>query len=325
MKNRSIAPTRVIRDYLSNSLVWKDFLVQGGFVEGDLVVADPFKAGTTWTQRILQQILANGEEGKDGLSDTSPWLDSSWGNHDQMLSVLKEQKKNAERRVIKSHVPADTIPIDEKARYFFVGRNGKDVGLSFHNYLKNFTADTMNLINRLHAEWSADPTPLVIPESMREFFDLWLDKDGYGCCDLFDIMGTWWKVKELPNVLLVHYQQLKEDLREQIVRIAEFIDVDVPLVQLDTIVAHCSFDYMRDRADRMAPFNGTHMSSAKSFFHKGPDRDFRSELTAEQIKRFNQKALKKLGSECAHWLETGERLESGNAGQRATGLQWEVR
>lgn len=67
-----LAPTRVLRDYLSNSLVWEDFLTQGGFVEGDIVVADPFKAGTTWTQRILQQILHNGEEKETGLSDSSP-------------------------------------------------------------------------------------------------------------------------------------------------------------------------------------------------------------------------------------------------------------
>ncbi|TVS76920.1 sulfotransferase domain-containing protein, partial [Mycobacterium helveticum] len=59
MPNQLIAPTRVLRDYLSDSRVWEDFLVQGGFVDGDIVVADPFKAGTTWTQRILQQILSN--------------------------------------------------------------------------------------------------------------------------------------------------------------------------------------------------------------------------------------------------------------------------
>jgi aryl sulfotransferase len=64
-----LAPTRVLRDYLSNSMVWDDFLARGGFVEGDIVVADPFKAGTTWTQRIVQQILQNGKE-KEGVSRT---------------------------------------------------------------------------------------------------------------------------------------------------------------------------------------------------------------------------------------------------------------
>lgn len=316
MTDKLIIPTRIIRDYLSDSRPWKDFLVQGGFVSGDIVVADPFKAGTTWTQRILQQILANGEEREGGLSDTSPWLDSSWGKHAQMLATLKEQAKAGKRRVMKSHVAADALPIDAKARYLFIGRNGKDLGISFHNYLKNFSSETMATINRIHAEWSNDPTPLVIPESMQAFFDRWVDNDGDGCCDLLDIMKSWWELRSEPNVLLVNYQQLKEDLPGQIVRIAKFIDVDPVTLKMDAIVEHCSFGYMKDRAEKMVPFGGAHMSSAKSFFHKGPERDYRSELTAEQIARFDKKALAKLGPECAHWLETGE-LGSRNAGASA--------
>lgn len=306
MEKQLLAPTRVVRDYLSNSMVWDDFLTQGGFVEGDIVVADPFKAGTTWTQRIVQQILHNGEEPEGGLSDTSPWLDSSWGDHAGMLEVLKEQREAGKRRVMKSHLPAYALPIAPEARYVFVGRNGKDLGISFHNYLYNFSGPTMETINRVHAESSADSAPLVIPEDMQEFFDLWLDTDGYQCCDLLDIMNSWWELRSEPNVLLVHYQQLKRDLSGQIARLAEFFSIDPASLQMDTIVEHCSFDYMSDRAEKMAPFGGEHMSSAKAFFHKGPKRDHRNELTPAQVERFDRVALQKLGAECAHWLETGE-------------------
>ncbi|OBG31690.1 glycolipid sulfotransferase [Mycobacterium sp. E3198] len=307
MEKQLLAPTRVLRDYLSNSMVWDDFLAQGGFVEGDIVVADPFKAGTTWTQRIVQQILHNGEEPEGGLSDTSPWLDSSWGDHSGMLNVLAEQRDSGTRRVMKSHLPADALPIAPEARYVFVGRNGKDLGISFHNYLYNFSEATMSQINRIHAEWSGDPTPLVIPEDMQEFFDLWLDNDGYQCCDLLDIMKSWWELRDEPNILLLHYAQLKRDLRGQITRLAEFFSIDPASLRMDAIVEHCSFDYMSARAEKMAPFGGSHMSSAKAFFHKGLKRDHRNELTPAQVERFDRVALEKLGSECAHWLETGQR------------------
>jgi aryl sulfotransferase len=301
-----LAPTRVLRDYLSNSVVWGDFLAQGGFVEGDIVVADPFKAGTTWTQRIVQQILQNGEEKEGGLSDTSPWLDSSWGDHVGMLKVLKDQREAGKRRVIKSHLPADALPIAPEARYVFVGRNGKDLGISFHNYLYNFSAPTMATINQMHAEWSGDSTPLVIPADMQEFFDKWLDTNGFDCCDLLDIMKSWWELRDEPNVLLLHYSQLKKDLRRQIARLAEFFSIDPKTLRMNAIVEHCSFDYMSERAEKMAPFGGTHMSSAKAFFHKGLKRDHRTELTPPQVQRFDRAALEKLGKECAHWLETGE-------------------
>ena len=119
----------------------------------------------------------------------SPWLDSSWGDHGKMLAVLAEQREGR-RRVMKSHVAADALPIDSKARYLFVGRNGKDLGISFHNYLKNFSAQTMAEINRIHAGWSKSSKPLVIPASMRSFSISGSITIGYGCCDLFDIMKS---------------------------------------------------------------------------------------------------------------------------------------
>jgi len=301
-----IAPSRAARDYLSSSLVWKDFLDQGGFLPTDIVVVDPFKAGTTWTQRIVQQILDNGEEPAAGLSEASPWLDSSWGDHAAMLRVLREQRERRQRRVIKSHLPADAVPIDPRAHYIFVGRNGKDIGISFHNYLAHFSADTMAAINRIHASWSGDPSRLVIPRDMQEFFDLWLDRDGYDCCDLFDVVRSWWLHRDQPNVLLVHYQELLHDLPAQVALIARFIGADPAQLRMNAIVEHCSFGYMRARAEHLVPFGGAHMTEPKAFFQKGPARDFRTELRPDQIERFDRKALEKLGRDCSRWLETGE-------------------
>ena len=305
MNDKLIQPSRTVRDYLSSSLIWSEFLARGGFAPGDIVVVDPFKAGTTWTQRILQQILDNGEEPSEGLAVTSPWLDASWGDHDQMLASLEEQRRAGKRRVIKSHLPADAIPIAEHARYVFVGRNGKDIGISFHNYLKHFSFETMEEINRIHAEWSSDSSPLVIPDDKHEFFDRWLQTSGYGCCDLFDVVKSWWHVRGEANVLLVHFQRMKEDLRGRIVRMAEFIGVDSRPLRMDRILDHCSFAYMRNRADELAPFGGKHMTQSKAFFDKGPRRDFHVELLPRQIERFDRLASEKLGIECARWLETG--------------------
>lgn len=306
-----IAPTRVVRDYLSNSLVWHDFLAQGGFVEGDIVIATPVKSGTTWTQRIIQQILRNGAENDGSLSDTSPWLDSSWGDHAGMLDVLGQQRDAGCRRVVKSHLLADALPIAQEARYVFVGRNGKDSGISFHNMLSNYSESTMAKINEVHAQWSGSSAPLVVPPDMQTFFDLWLDTGGCGCGDLFDLVKSWWELRDEPNVLLLHYRELKDDLTGQIARLAEFLDIDPGSLDIDLIAEHCSFDYMSGRAEKMAPFNGEHMSSPKAFFHKGPNRDYRSELTAAQIARFDRVAVQKLGAQCAHWLETGQLSGAG--------------
>ena len=94
-------------------------------------------------------------------------------------------------------------------------------------------------------------------------------------------------------------------LKGQVKRIAEFIGVDPRPLKMATILEHCSFEYMRGRADQLAPFGGKHMTESKAFFHKGPRRDYRVELMPEQIARFDRLAIESLGSECARWLETG--------------------
>ena len=85
---------------------------------------------------------------------------------------------------------------------------------------------------------------------MREFFDLWLDTDGYQCCDLLDIMKSWWELRNEPNVLLLHYAELKKDLPGQIARLAEFFSIDSASLRMDAIVEHSSFDYMSGKAER---------------------------------------------------------------------------
>jgi aryl sulfotransferase len=97
-----------------------------------------------------------------------------------------------------------------------------------------------------------------------------------------------------------------DDLPAQIVRIARFIGVAPAALNMDAIEEHCSFAYMRTRAERLAPFGGAHMGDPKAFFHKGPERDFRAVLTPEQIDRFDRAVLDALGLACARWLETGE-------------------
>ncbi len=306
MEKQIIKPKRIVRDFLSDSRVWSDFLSDGGFVEGDIVVVDPFKAGTTWTQRIVQQIIDNGKETLDDLSSVSVWLDSSFGNHDKMLKILKEQKLKNQRRIIKSHLPAYALPISSKARYIFIGRNGKDLVNSFYNYLKNFTPETLNQINTIYQRWSGKKLKLVIPESQGEFFNKLLETEGYNCCNLFDVVKSWWKYKNNSNVLFIHYSDLIHDLENQIIKIAEFIGADTNSLKLKEIKKHCDFYYMKQRASSIVPFGGKHMNDPRAFFHKGAERDFKKELSKEQIKNFDKISKKELGKECSYWLETGK-------------------
>jgi aryl sulfotransferase len=122
-----------------------------------------------------------------------------------------------------------------QVRYIFVARNGKDLGISLHNYLANFKEDVIGRINALHAAHRRDSIPLAIPPEVNDFFDLWVPTGGYGCCDLLGIVKSWWQLRGSPNVLLLHYQDMKQDLPAVIARVAAFIGVDPASLDMDKV------------------------------------------------------------------------------------------
>lgn len=297
-------PAREVRDFLSDSSVWKRFQTQVGFRDGDIVIATYFKVGTTLTQNIVYQIVHNGKFPQTDLAKVSPWLDSSFGDHDGMLAYLKSQEG---RRIIKSHMPADAVPIDPRVRYIYVGRDGRNVALSFHNYLSHFTRETIAIINNIYEGKTGEHRELILPATEQEFFDLWLDNDGYNCGAFFDNIRTWWNIRCLPNILFLHYDQLTPDLRNQIPVIAEFLGISPETLDRETIVRNCSFDSMKLRAESLIPLGvrGVILDDAKTFFDKGSQRSYLEALTPGQIIRYETMAKHQLGEECARWLEKG--------------------
>jgi aryl sulfotransferase len=62
--------TRELRSQLLDSSVWNEFR----FRPDDVVIATYAKAGTTWTQQIVAQLIFGGRDGLD-VATLSPWLD----------------------------------------------------------------------------------------------------------------------------------------------------------------------------------------------------------------------------------------------------------
>jgi aryl sulfotransferase len=69
--------TREIHNVVFDSSVWNDFK----FRADDIVIATWAKAGTTWTQQIIAQLLFAGEQGLP-VADMSPWLDLPGSDRD---------------------------------------------------------------------------------------------------------------------------------------------------------------------------------------------------------------------------------------------------
>lgn len=120
---------------------------------------------------------------------------------------------------------------------------------------------------------------------------------------------TWWEIRDLPNVLFVHFARLKADMPGEIRRIAEYLEIPINEDKWDDILLHTSFDYMKNNATKSTPLGGAFWDDgAKIFVNKGLNGRWTDTLPQEESQRYENRAIEDLGPECARWLATGDPL-----------------
>ncbi len=280
-----------------DSTVWNDFQ----FRDDDIVISTYAKSGTTWMQQIISQMLFNGDTEADTQA-MSLWVDFRLPPKEVKLPVLEAQQH---RRFIKTHLPVDALVYAPKAKYIYIGRDGRDVLWSLYNHHANGNEAMYHALN--DAPGRVGP-PLEPPTAdIREYWHTWLDRDGFPYWSFWENVRTWWAIRNLPNVLFVHYDVLKKHMPEQMRRIAQFLEIPIDESKWDSIVEHCTFDWMREHGEKIVPMAGAMWTGGvKTFINKGTNGRWRETLSAEESAEYEAKALAELGPECAHWLATGE-------------------
>ena len=288
--------TRELHNHHFDSTVWNEFT----FRPDDIVIATYAKSGTTWVQQIVAQLLFNGAEGLD-VSAMSPWLDLRVPPKEVKLGALEAQQH---RRFVKTHLPVDGLVFSPKAKYLYIGRDGRDVVWSLYNHHANANETWYDLLNNTPGR--VGPPIGKPPADIRQYFHQWLDGDGYPFWSFWENVRSWWAIRELANVRMMHFVALKADLRGQVLGTADFLSIAVDPVRLDTIVEHCSFDYMKRHAAAAVPLGGILWEGgAETFINKGINGRWRDVLTADDNARYEALARAELGEDCARWLVAG--------------------
>lgn len=199
---------------------WNDF----PFRSDDIVIASWGKSGTTWTQQIVSQLVFLGAE-EAPINVTSPWLDFRPVPPEATHEMLEAQKH---RRFLKTHSQLENIVFSPKAKYIFVARDGRDAIWSLHNHMYNATPLFYQLINET-GERPGPPLRKPPADPRRYFLDI-LDNDEQAsvALPLWKTIRGWYDARDLPNLLLVHFNDLKADLTGEMQRIADFLDMDIP-------------------------------------------------------------------------------------------------
>lgn len=288
---------RELHNHHFDSTIWNDFR----FRDDDIIVATYAKSGTTWTQQILAQMLFGPDPGL-AVADMSPWLDLRVPPKAEKLPLVEAQQH---RRFLKTHLPVDALVFSPRARYIYLGRDGRDVVWSLYNHHANANRLWYATLNDTPGRVGPPIEPP--PDDIRLYWREWMDRDGHPFWPFWDNVRSWWQVRDLPNVLLVHFNELKRDMPGQMRRIAAFLDIPVAEADWPRIEEYCSFAWMKRHATRSVPLGGAFWDAgAEVFIHRGVNGRWSDTLSAEEVAEYEARAIRELGPECARWLATGE-------------------
>jgi aryl sulfotransferase len=224
---------------------------------------------------------------------------------------LPAVEAQAHRRFIKTHLPVDALVFSPRAKYIYIARDGRDVIWSMYNHHSNGNQAFYDLLNETPG--LVGPRIEPPPASVRQYFNDWVERDGFPFWSFWENIRTWWQIRHLPNVMLLHFSELKADMPGQIRRIAGFLDIEVDEARWPAILEHCSFDYMKRHAELSAPLGGQLWEGgASTFIHKGVNGRWRDVLSPgkpalrDARRRAARRGLRPLAGDRESRAELGE-------------------
>jgi aryl sulfotransferase len=299
------ATTRIYVNHHLNSLRWS----RVRFRDDDIVISTSYKAGTTWTQRIVSLLIFGAGPLPARLGQLSPWIDARFEPRtiEQVVVMIDAQRH---RRFLKSHLPLDALPWDERVKYVCVARDGRDVFMSLANHYGAYTDLAYQLLNS-GPDFAGEPIPRC-PNDIHVLFDGWLhrasfpwEQDGWPMWSHFSQVQSFWNFRDEPNIYLLHYADLKADLRGEMERLADFLGIAVPAETWPALVEEAGFEAMKRDALEHDEGPSIFEGGANTFFFKGTNGRWRDVLTADELREYDKAVARALTPDCAEWLEKG--------------------
>ena len=279
-----------------DSTRWNNFQ----FRQDDIVISTYAKSGTTWVQQIIGQLLFDAKEHLP-VMDICPWIDLRILPADDIETAVDSQ---AHRRFLKTHLPVDSLVYSPKAKYIYIARDGRDTLWSWYNHHRGYSDTAFQLFNETPGR--VGPPIGRATDDIVEYFHEWLERDGFPIWPYFSHVQSWWDIKDLPNMYLLHFNELKADLPGQIRALAKFLDIEINEEIFPKMIEHSSFDYMKKNADDLTPLLGQVFDKGASYFiNKGSNSRWTDVLSASDLAKYNEVVSQKLSPDCASWLESG--------------------
>ena len=295
-------PIHTYQNHHLDSLRWNHFAPR----DDDIVIATSYKSGTTWMQEIVRQLINWAQGSSDQLQ--SPWFEARLAPLNTVIDMLEAQ---THRRFIKTHLALDGLLFYPQVKYIVVGRDPRDVFMSFWNHYSNYTDELYSRLN--HTPDLVGPPLPRCPTDIHVGWRDWItrgwfewESEGYPFWGNLHHTQSWWNYRHLGNILFIHYKNLLDNLPDEIQHIASFLGIAIPDAAIATILPALSLDVMRSERERTRPLTQEIWhGGAKTFFFKGTNGRWKDVLSAEELDLYEATVTKVLTPETRAWLEQG--------------------
>jgi len=297
---------RDVRTWTTDTRRWAHYEPQ----PGDVVICTAAKCGTHWMKQIVSLLRSGTPEPRDIVSP-NPWFDMRLLPLDGVLDTLSRQTG---WRILYTHSPCDSFPRYEQVRYIHVARHGLDMFMSWHNHALITQPRFREACDRMGQEDETIardyPQPEVDP---HRFFQRWMTEgsearlvDEFPAMHYLDVERSYWEARTAPNLLMVHFNDLKADLDQEMRRVAEFLSIEVRASTWTRLVEAATFDAMKRDAAALSPrHDNVFVGGFDAFLHKGTNARWREVLTAAEVAQFDDLARRMLPAALIRWLELG--------------------
>lgn len=294
--------------FLTDSDRWQGF----EFRPGDIIISCPAKSGTTWSQTICALLIFQTPDFPAPVDLLSPWLEMRLRRRAEVFELYEGQ---THRRFIKSHTPLDGLPADERITYLCVGRDPRDVAVSWRGHMDNLNLEGMFAALAASIEpddYFEPPPPIPTFSDEREAVRHWIDdpwpleKLAMSLAGTIHHLQGFWDVRDRDDVVLLHYDDLQVDLEGEMRRLARRLGIEVPEERWPALVKAATFSEMRGRAELVAPDTANAIwKSTEGFFKRGTSRQW-IEVFDEELQAHYEARVRELAPpDLVAWLHRG--------------------
>jgi hypothetical protein len=232
--------------------------------------------------------------------------------------VMAAYAAQTHRRVIKTHTPLDGIPLHADITYLVVGRDPRDVMISWEHHDANLNFERI-LELRAAAVGNADLAELSerrvssadSVERFRNFFAEETQVSPPSLASVLRHLDTGWQRRRDANVALFHYADLRADLAGELLRLARVLGIPCSLERARKLAAEASMARMRERSAIDGPSASLGFwKDARDFFRSGGSGEWRERLSAADLAAYEARVAQLVGPDLAAWSHGG-RLASG--------------